>query len=146
MLTLAVLVALFVTFAGTGVTSLQKGALLFSTATAMLAVGGMGWDAVDLWVRGRKLMPSTVRLLRSLVFLAVLAAVGSSFLSRTTGPVLVLAPSMVVYLFVARRPPEGAAAGGRRAGAGRQGAPGAARGGAQGSAKARQRRGGKKHK
>jgi hypothetical protein len=138
--TLAVLTAFFVTFARRGVADLQQAALMFCTAAAIAAVAGMGWDAVDLWLRGRRMTPYSVKMFRSLVFVAVLVAVGSSFLARTTAPVLVLAPSMVVYLFVARRPPEGAAAGGRGAGAARPAAASA------GSAKTRQRRGGKKRK
>ena len=143
-ITLAVLVAFFVTFAGRGVADVQQAALLFSTATAALAVAGMGWDAVDLWLRGRKLAPQRVKLLRFVVFVLVLAALGSSFLARLTAPVLVLAPSMFVYLFVSWRPAAGAPAPGRGGGtAGRSGA-GAGRAGSQGSS--RQRRGGKKRR
>lgn len=137
--TLAVLTALFVTFAGKGVANLQQAALLFCTAAAVVAVAGMGWDALDLWLRGRKMTPYSVKMFRSLVFVAVLVAVGSSFVARTTAPVLVLAPAMIVYLFVARRPPTAAPAAGR-------GGSGATRAGSAGAAKARQRRGGKKHK
>ncbi len=146
MVTLAVLVALFVTFAGKGVADLQQGALLFSTAAAIVAVAGMGWDAVDLWLRGRKMTPYSVKMFRSLVFVTVLAALGSSFLARTTAPVLILAPSMIVYLFVARRPATGAASSARGGAASRGGGTGAARAGSPGASKARQRRGGKKHK
>lgn len=143
-ITLAVLVAFFVTFAGKGVANVQQGALLFSTAAAALAVGGMGWDAVDLWLRGRKMAPQRVKVLRLLVFVLVLAALGSSFLARTTAPVLVLAPSMFVYLFVSWRPATGAPASGRGGGVSGRGTSGAARTGSQGSS--RQRRGGKKRK
>ncbi len=143
MVTLAVLVAFLVTFAGKGVATVQQGALLFSTAAAVAAVAGMGWDAVDLWVRGRKMPPHRVKLLRLAVFVMVLAALGSSFLARTTAPVLVLAPSMFVYLFVSWRPATGAPASGRSGSSGRS-AQGAARAGSQGAA--RQRRGGKKRK
>jgi hypothetical protein len=136
--TLAVLTALFLTFAGQGVSSLQDGALLFSTAAAVVAVAGMGWDAVDLWLRGRKMTPYSVKMFRSLVFVCVLAALGSSFLARTTAPVLVLFPSMIVYLFIARRPAKGAPASGGGNSA-RSGSPAAA-------SRSRQRRGGKKHK
>jgi hypothetical protein len=142
--TLAILVGLFVTFAGKGLSSLQEGALLFSTAAAIVAVGGMGWDAVDLWLRGRRMTPYSVKMFRSLVFVSVLAALGSSFLARTTAPVLILAPSMIVYLFVARRPATGAASSARGGAASRGG--GAARPGSPGPSRTRQRRGGKKHK
>ena len=142
-ITLAVLVAFFVTFAGKGVATVQQAALLFSTGAAALAVAGMGWDAVDLWLRGRKMAPQRVKLLRLLVFVLVLAALGSSFLARLTAPVLVLAPSMFVYLFVSWRPVTGAPASGRGGSSGRS-AQGAARAGSQGAA--RQRRGGKKRK
>ena len=36
----------------------------------------MGWDAVDLWLRGRKMTPYSVKMFRSLVFVTVLAALG----------------------------------------------------------------------
>ena len=143
--TLAVLVALLVTFARKGVPDVQHLTLLVSTVAAVVAVGGMGWDAVDLWLRGRKMTPHGVKAVRTLVFVAVLAALGVSFPARTMAPVLVLAPSMIVYLFVARRPAAGTAAV-SRSGAAAGGRPAASRPGSPGAPKPRQRRGGKKRK
>jgi hypothetical protein len=142
--TLAILTGLFFTFVPRASFTTQNIALLFSTLCAIVATFGMGWDAVDLWLRGRKMTPYSVKMFRSMVFVAVLGALGTSFVARTTAPVLILAPSMFVYLFVSRRPATDSAM---------RGAARPARGGAQGTARTsastprvRQRRGGKKRK
>jgi hypothetical protein len=141
--TLAILTALFITFLTKGGFDLHRASLLFSTLCAMVATFGMGWDAYDLWVRGRQMTPHSVRLFRSMVFVAVIGALATGFLASSTLPVLVLGPSMLVYLFIARRP---AAASSRGAGSSRPPASGGGRTGSVSSSKARQRRGGKKHK
>jgi hypothetical protein len=138
--TLAILTGLFFTFVPRASLTTQNIALLLSTLCAIVATFGMGWDAIDLWLRGRKMTPYSVKMFRSMVFVAVIGALATSFVARTTAPVLILAPSMFVYLFVSRRPAAGGAATQRSA------ASGGARTGTVSSARARQRRGGKKRK
>ena len=121
--------------------SLQTAASSFSTLCAAVATIAMLIDAVDLWLRGRTLNPHTVRLIRMLVFIAVLGALASSFLGENTLVVPIMVPAMVIYLLIARRPPARAASG--AAGGGRASNPGS---GGGTTAKSRQRRGGKKHR
>jgi hypothetical protein len=78
-----------------------------------------------------------------LVFVAVLGALAASMLGGNSLVILLLAPAMVIYLFISRKRPNTTYAT----------APGSARGGSgsgrTGSAsptKSRQRKGGKKHR
>ena len=87
--------------------SLQTAAAAFSTLCAAVAAVAMLIDAADLWVRGRKMTPYGVRMIRSLVFIAVLGALAGSMLGGNSLVVLFLAPSMIVYLFIARKRPAG---------------------------------------
>ena len=64
------LVAFFVTGLGTSFDSLQRTAASLSTLSAAVAASAMLIDGVDLWVRGRKMAPSSVRIVRSLIFVA----------------------------------------------------------------------------
>ena len=140
--TAAFLTALFLTRIGSVFDSLQTAAAAFSTLCAAIAAFGMLIDAVDLWVRGRKMTPYSVKLFRSLVFVAVLGALAGSMLGGNSLVVLFLAPSMVVYLFIARKRPAGsyATSPSSRSGSGggrvTQASP----------SKSRQRKGGKKHR
>jgi hypothetical protein len=135
----AVLSGLVIDLLLAGIGSMRTAAVVFSTGCATVACFAMLVDSADLWVRGRRLTPYSVKMLRSLVFVTVLVAVATSFVGRNTSLIMLLLPAMLVYLFVSRRPPS---AGPSTAGApSRSGRPQPA-----GSAKARQRRGGKKHK
>lgn len=147
--TAAFLMALLVTWIGKGVGTFQAVGLLVSTACAVVAAFGMLWDAIDLWVRGRKMSFANLRRLRILVFVAVLGALAASMLGRNTALVVYLMPAMITYLFVARRRPNdsyAASPAGARGGAARP--RGNRPNGASSSSryKARQRRGGKKHR
>ena len=62
-------------------------------------------DAADLWVRGRKMTPHSVKMFRSLVFVAVLGALAGSLLGGNSLVVLFLAPAMIIYLFITRKRP-----------------------------------------
>ena len=62
-------------------------------------------DAVDLWVRGRKMTPHSVKMFRSMVFVAVLGALPASLLGGNSLVVIFLAPAMIIYLLIARRRP-----------------------------------------
>jgi hypothetical protein len=145
--TAALLTALLITWVGRGFGSLHSVALILSTLCAMVASFAMLWDAFDLWVRGRRMTPYSVKMLRSLVFVAVLAALGASMLGANVMVVIYLAPAMITYLFIARRPPAPARArGGSGASSGSRGTGGAASGSSGSAARARQRRGGKKRR
>ena len=142
--TAAFLTALLLSGLGSVFDSLPRAAASFSTLCALIAAFGMLIDAADLWVRGRRMTPHTVRMLRGIVFVAVLGALAASLLGGNSLVVVLLAPSLIAYLFIARRRPRdpyATAAGTARAGAGSSG------GRVSGSsAKSRQRRGGKKRR
>ena len=141
------LTALFITGLGSAFDSLQRTAASLSALSAAVAAFAMFIDAVDLWVRGRKMTPYGVKMVRSLIFVAVLVALLTSLVGGDSLMAVILAPSMVVYLFIARRRPAGpyaaaTARGGPRSGG--SGPSGTRAGGS--SSKARQRRGGKKRR
>ena len=133
------LAALFLTRLGAAFDSLQTAAASFSTLCAAGAAFGMLIDAADLWVRGRKMTPYSVKVIRSLVFVAVLLALVASLLGGNSLVIPFLAPAMIIYLFIARRPPVATAA--AHSGSGTSGS---RSGGSYG--KSRQRKGGKKHR
>jgi hypothetical protein len=140
--TAAFLTALFLTRLGTVFESLQTAAAAFSTLCAAVAAFGMLIDAADLWVRGRKMTPYSVKMVRMLVFVAVLGALAASMLGGNSLVIFFLAPAMVIYLVISRKRPATRYAT----------APGSTRGGpatrpaSSSSAKSRQRRGGKKRR
>ena len=141
--TAAFLTALLLSGLGSVFDSLPRAAASFSTLCALIAAFGMLIDAADLWVRGRRMLPHTVRMLRGMVFVAVLGALAASLLGGNSLVIVLLAPSLIAYLFIARRRPRdpyATAAGTARAGSG---------GGRTATAaptKSRQRKGGKKHR
>ena len=140
--TAAFLTALLLSGLGSAFDSLQRAAGSFSTLCAAVAAFAMLFDAADLWVRGRKMTPHSVKMFRSLVFVAVLGALAASMLGGNSLVIVILAPSMFVYLFITRKRPAGtyaavASRGGSGSGPGRPG--GSTR-------KSRQRKGGKKHR
>jgi len=134
------LVALLLAGLGTAFESAQRAAVAVSTLCAAVAAFAMLIDAADLWVRGRRMTEYSVKVLRLLVFVAVLAALVASFIGGNSLIIAFMAPSMIVYLFIARRRPA-PAAGGRGATGARSGS-----GATSSSAKSRQRRGGKKRR
>ena len=141
--TAAFLTALFLSRLGHVFDSLQTAAAAFSTLCATIAAFGMLIDAADLWVRGRKMTPYSVKMFRSMVFIAVLGALAGSMLGGNSLVIPFLAPAMIIYLFIARKRPAAryaTAPGSAHSGSG---------GGRTGSAsptKSRQRKGGKKHR
>ena len=141
--TAAFLTALFLTGLGHVFDSLETAAAAFSTLCATIAAFVMLIDAADLWVRGRKMSPYAVKMFRSLAFVAVLGALAGSLLGGNSLVIPLLGPAMVIYLLIARKRPAARYAT----------APGGARGGSGGGrtasappTKARQRKGGKKHR
>ena len=144
--TLALFGGLFINRVGAGLGSLKAASLAFSCVCAAVAAFGMLFDAFDLWVRGRRMTPYSVKMFRSMVFVAVLGALATSMLAGTALLIVFLGPAMIIYLFIARRPPAqapSAAQGSSRAGSGRASSSAAS---SSSAARARQRRGGKKHK
>lgn len=141
LVTAALLTSLVITRLVDGISSLQTAALTFSTAAAAVAVIVMLIDAIDLWLRGRRMTAYSVKMYRSLVFVAILGALTASLLGGNSALVLVLAPSMVIYFFIVRattvrRPTAGATRGTTaRTSAAKPSAP-----------RSRQRKGGKKHR
>ena len=112
----------------------------FSTLCATVAAFGMLIDAVDLWVRGRTMAARTVKLVRMLVFIAILGALAASFVGENSLVIPILLPAMFIYLFISRRRPVDAPAGAT----GARGTTGTRTGGT--TARSRQRRGGKKRR
>ena len=124
-------------------TTLQEISVVFAAACALVAALGMLIDAVDLWLRGRRMTPQAVTMIRSMVFVAVLGALASAMLGKSTVVVIYLMPAMIIYLLISRRRPATAAA----AGGPRSSSSGARSGGSSsGAYKSRQRKGGKKHR
>lgn len=137
--TAALLVSLVLTRLVAGIGSLQAAAVAFSTAAGAIACIAMLLDAIDLWLRGRRMTPYSVKMFRSLVFVAVLGALAGSVLGGNSLLLLLLGPSMVIYFFIVRRPNTVSSAPGRVS----QRRPQSS---TPGSARSRQRRGGKKHR
>ena len=99
-------------------------------------------DAVDLWLRGRRMTPQAVTMVRSLVFVAVIGALATAMLGKNTVVVIYLMPAMLIYLLISRRRPATAVAGASRGSStGTRSA-----GSSPGVYKSRQRKGGKKHR
>lgn len=119
------------------------GSLLFAAVSAV----AMSADLFDYWRRGRRFSPFTVRMLRSLVFVAMLAAFILSVVAKGPAVLVFLAPALFVYLMAVWRAAlaedEAVVAGRRRTAA----APARRRPGGGGqSGPRRQRRGGRKRK
>ena len=141
--TAALLAAVLVNLIVKWPTTLQEISVAFATACALVAAVGMLFDAVDLWLRGRTMTPQAVRMIRAMVFVAVLGALATAMLGKSTVVVIYLMPAMLIYLLISRRRPATAAA----AGGSRSGSAGARSGGSSsGATKSRQRKGGKKHR
>jgi hypothetical protein len=104
--------------------------IVLSLLLAAVAAVTMTIDAFDLWMRGRRITAFSVRMVHSLVFVAILAAVVLSVVTRTPGLLLVMTPALVIYLFTVLRPQPASR-------------PGPVRGGGR-SRLGRQKRGGKK--
>ena len=80
-------------------------ALIVSTFAGAAASAAMLWDAFDLWLLGRRMTPSRVRLLRWSVLAAVLVALALTLLGRNTLLFLIMTPALVAYLFVVKSRP-----------------------------------------
>jgi hypothetical protein len=143
--TAAFLTALLITLLLRGVGSYEVVAAAFSTACAAVAAFVMLIDAADLWVRGRRITPLSVKRMRMLVFVAVLGALAASMIGQNVMLVVILGPAMVTYLFIARKRPAGSYATRQAASRSRAGGSGG-QPASSGTAKARQRRGGKKRR
>jgi hypothetical protein len=139
--TAALLTGLLITLVVGGLGNLQEVSSAFSTACAVIAAFAMLMDAADLWVRGRRFTPHSVRLLRSLVFVAIMGAVAASLLGENVLVIMFLFPSMIIYLFIARKRPAGS---GPPQSASRAGSGGTVA--TSSSARSRQRRGGMKRR
>ncbi len=110
-------------------------------AAATIALAAMLVDAFDFWMRDRRLTPFSLRMTRSLVFVAMLVAIFLSVLASIPMFFLLMTPALMIYLFgVARRRPQA----GRRSARGSGGRSGESA--ARSSAPSRQRRGGRKRK
>ena len=98
--------------------------VVLSLLLAAVAVITMTIDSFDLWMRGRRITAFSVRMVHSLVFVAILVAVVLSVVTRTPGLLLVMTPALAIYLFTVLRPQAasrpGTARGGGRSRAGRQ--------------------------
>jgi len=105
--------------------------VVLSLLLAALAALTMTIDSFDLWMLGRRITAFSVRMVHSLVFVALLVAVVLSVVTRTPGLLLVLTPALVTYLFTVMRPQPAPRRGPARAGGS--------------SRRGRQKRGGKKH-
>ena len=104
--------------------------VVLSLLLAALAALVMTIDSFDLWMLGRRITAFSVRMVHSLVFVAILAAVVLSLVTKTPALLLVMTPALVIYLFtVLKRQPASK--------------PGPARSGSR-SRPNRQKRGGKK--
>lgn len=130
--------ALVVSGLAVGLGSVRAIAVATSTFAGMVACFVMFIDALDLWIRGRQMTPHTQKLLLRLVLVAVVAAFGLSIVGRNPSLLLLMAPSLILYLATVRKP--AAARASRRS---TKGASGGRRTAPSGS---RQKRGGKKRR
>lgn len=96
--------ALVVLVVATGLGSTQAIAAATSTLAGAVACFTMLADAVDLWMLGRRMTAHGRRIMRWLVFAAVLAAFGLSIVGRNPLLLLIMAPSLILYLFIVRTP------------------------------------------
>jgi len=117
--------------------TLQEAALGFAVVCASVAAIAMLIDAIDLWTRGRRMTAQGQKMIRLLVLIAVFGALAMSVLGRGGGVIAYLMPALVIYLFMAPRRSQSAAAEGRPS------APSSQR---SAPVRARQRRGGKKRR
>ena len=145
--TAAALVAVLINRVSHGLGSLQAAATAFALVVGTVACFAMLVDAVDAWVKGGTMTPHARRMNRSLVSVALFAAVATAMLGGSLTLMIILGPALVIYLLIARSSltPRRAAtggAGGGAAGAGKASSPAAK----QGAPAARQRRGGKKRR
>jgi O-antigen/teichoic acid export membrane protein len=112
-------------------------------AAAAVALFAMLADTVDYWMLGRRMTPFSLKMTRSLIFIAMLVAVVLSVAGSTPLFFLLMTPALMIYLFgVVRRRPEpirrpSDAPARRRSGAVSQ---------SRSSGAPRQKRGGKKRK
>ncbi len=91
---------------GDGGSASTRLALAISMVGASVACFAMLVDAFDFWLLGRRMTPFSVKMTRSLVFVAMLVAIGLSLAVAGTALLLVLTPALMIYLFgVARRRP-----------------------------------------
>lgn len=104
--------------------------VVLSLLLAAVAALSMTIDSFDLWMLGRRITAFSVRMVHSLVFVAILVAVVLSVVTRTPGLLLVMTPALVIYLFTVLRPQQASRPGPARAGGS--------------SRRGRQKRGGKK--
>jgi O-antigen/teichoic acid export membrane protein len=105
----------------------KRVALATALAAGSVATFAMTADTVDLWVRGRRMTPFSVKMTRSLIFVAMLAALGLSLAAAGPALLLTMTPALMIYLFGVVRQREAPVRRPR-------------------SADGRQRRGGKRHK
>lgn len=90
--------------------------VVLSLLLAALAALTMTIDSFDLWMLGRRITAFSVRMVHSLVFVALLVAVVLSVVTRTPGLLLVMSPALVIYLFTVMRPQPASGSGPARAG------------------------------
>jgi len=110
-------------------------------AAATVALAAMLVDAFDFWMRDRRITPFSLKMTRSLIFVAMLVAVALSVVASTPLFFVLMTPALMIYLFgVARRRPAPVR---RPADASKARASASA---AQTSGPSRQRRGGRKRK
>jgi hypothetical protein len=146
--TAAALVAVLISRVGHGLGSLQAAATAFSLMVGTVACFAMLVDAVDVWVKGGAMTPHGRRMNRSLVSVALFAAVATAMLGGSLTLMVILGPALVIYLLIARssltprRAAAGRAADGGTAAAGKASSPVAK----QSVPASRQRRGGKKRR
>ena len=98
--------------------------VVLSLLLAALAALVMTIDSFDLWMLGRRITAFSVRMVHSLVFVAILVAVVLSVVTKTPGLLLVMTPALVIYLFTVLKPQPAtkpiSARGGGRSHSGRQ--------------------------
>ena len=123
----------------------QRPAVAGSLLLAGVSATAMSADLFDYWRRGRRFTPFTVRMLRSLVFVAMLAAFVLSVVAKGPAVLVLLAPALFVYLIAVWR---AALAGDEPAatGSGRRAAPARRRAAGGEPRLRRQRRGGRKRR
>jgi hypothetical protein len=127
---------------GDGGTRWKQLASAAGLLAAAVAVAAMAFDTFDLWVRDRRITAHSVKMTRSLIFVAMLAAAVLSVAAGTPFFFILMTPALLIYLLgvVRRRPApirRPADLPGRRSAAAGSGRP---------AGTSRQRRGGRRRK
>ena len=110
----------FTVLSGDAIEGWRRQLVALSLLLAAVAALVMMIDAFDLWMLGRRITAFSVKMVHSLVFVAMLAAIVLSVVTKTSGLLLLVTPALAIYLFTVVKPLPAPGKGRSRAQPGRQ--------------------------